>query len=270
MFLYPINEEADPPAGAARARPGRLHLRRRRPPVLDGAARRELCDDRAPAGQLAAKWIREQLGGKAKVVYFNEDSSETLIPRHKTAIAEDQEGGAGRRGRLRHRGQVRHRGGVAGVRARSSRRTPTSTSSWGRRRSSPASTRSWSPRAAAKDPKIFVSSLAGSADDLKKIAAGDNVYKATFAYPFPVYGWGIGQFTADWQAGRSIRADDDAHRRHDRDLLARARQAVLGRHGRPARDLGGPGQARPLHPPLGNINWEQRNQYWRAEAQLPV
>jgi ribose transport system substrate-binding protein len=270
MFLYPINEKPTRPLAQRALDQGVC--------IFGGGGRPystvQLAESSVTIGrqqgQLAAKWIREKLGGKAKVVYFNEDSSQTLIPRHKTAIAEIKKAGPG----VEIVSDIEVKFDIeAGSQAFATilQAHPDVNVVLGPQAVIAGVYAVLESKGKAKDPKIFVSSLAGSADDLKKIAAGDNVYKATFAYPFPVYGWGIGQFTADWQAGRSIprlmttpnggtieisspelvqqfTADMADPRGTWEDTAKRDRYVRL----------------------LGNIRWEDRDQYWRAEAELPA
>ncbi len=87
-FMYPGNEPATRPLAQRALDAGAC--------VFGGGARPystvQVIEDQAVTGRqigrMAADWIRKNLDGRAQVVYFNEDSSPTLVPRHRAALAE--------------------------------------------------------------------------------------------------------------------------------------------------------------------------------------
>ncbi len=116
----------------------------------------------------------------------------------------------------------------------------------------------------SQGPKIFVGSFAGSDADLAKIEAGDNAYRLTMGEPWPMYGWAVGQLTADWHAGKSIASAHPARRRW--------RRAVHPEQVREFRaDMKDPQgtweNKRDKYVGLwGNINYENRGTYWPGHA----
>lgn len=153
-------------------------------------------------GLAAAKWITENLDGKAKVHYFNIDSIEVLIARHqgvldglKTAgegveIVSDIEAGAitNEAGfntmntvlqahpdiNVILGGDTLVLGALAAVEA-----------------------------AGRAGENIYMSGIDGDAQALNKIREG-GPYKASFAFAYPMMGYAWGQYAADWLEGKEI------------------------------------------------------------------
>lgn len=267
IFMYPINEPPTRPLAQRALSEGVC--------VFGGAGRPystvQLGEDHAvighQQGRLAADWIRSRLGGRAKVVYFNEDSSPTIIPRHKAALAELK--GVGPDVEIVSDIEVRF-DPEAGAKAMSTilQAHPDVNVVLGPAGPLSGAYSVFASKGKAQDPDIFLASLAGTDADLAKIEAGDNIYRATFGYPFPVYGWGIGQFSADWQAGRSIPK-----------LMTTPSGGVIEVSSPEAvkefrADMKDPRATwenkRDAYVTLwGNISYETRDDYWRGEARLP-
>jgi ribose transport system substrate-binding protein len=153
-------------------------------------------------GLAAAKWITENLDGKAKVHYFNIDSIEVLIARHqgvldglKTAgegveIVSDIEAGAitNEAGfntmntvlqahpdiNVILGGDTLVLGALAAVEA-----------------------------AGRAGENIYMSGIDGDTQALNKIREG-GPYKASFAFAYPMMGYAWGQYAADWLEGKEI------------------------------------------------------------------
>jgi ribose transport system substrate-binding protein len=153
-------------------------------------------------GLAAAKWITENLDGKAKVHYFNIDTIEVLIARHqgvldglKTAgegveIVSDiqadaitNEAGFNTMNTVLQAhpdinvilgGDTLVLGALAAIEA-----------------------------AGRAGENIYISGIDGDAQALTKIREG-GPYKASFAFAYPMMGYAWGQYAADWVEGKSI------------------------------------------------------------------
>jgi ribose transport system substrate-binding protein len=267
IFMYPLAEPATRPLAQRALDLGAV--------VVGGASRPystvQVAQDQsvvgAQFGKAVTDWIQQNLGGKAKVSIFNEDSTATIKPRHLALLAElkklpgvevvsdiepklDPESGANAMSTILQAhpdvnvilGGSGPIGGAYAV---------------------------LDSKGKAKDPKIFVGSFAGSDADLAKIEAGDNVYRLTMGEPWPMYGWAVGQMTADWHAGKSI----------PRLLTPPGGGGVV---------LSTPEQVRQFRADMkdpqgtwenkrdkyvrlwGNINYETRGTYWRTAADIPT
>jgi ribose transport system substrate-binding protein len=153
-------------------------------------------------GAAAAKWITENLDGKAKVHYYNIDTIEVLIARHKGVIDGVMTAGEGveivsdvNAGAITNEagfntmntvlqahpdinvilgGDTLVLGALAAVEA-----------------------------AGKASDKIYMSGIDGDAEALKKIRDG-GPYKASFAFAYPMMGYAWGQYAADWIEGKDI------------------------------------------------------------------
>jgi ribose transport system substrate-binding protein len=266
LFMYPINEEATRPLAQRALDAGAC--------VFGGAGRPystvQFGEDQALLGKrlggLAAEWIRSNLDGKAKVAYFNEDSSATIIPRHEAAIAAleqvgpgveivsdieiklDPESGAEAMATILQAhpdvnvvlAGAGPMGGILSV---------------------------FEAKGKATDPGIYLGSVAGGDADFEYIERGDSIYRSTLTTPFPIFGCAVGQFTVDWQAGRSIPrvitvpggivelGTPEAVREYRADLRDPARAWETKRDRYVAM--------------WGNISYAERDTYWREEAKFP-
>ena len=153
-------------------------------------------------GLAAAKWITENLGGKAKVHYFNIDTIEVLIARHQGVLDGLKTAGPGveivsdvNAGAITNEvgfntmntvlqahpdinvilgGDTLVLGALAAIEA-----------------------------AGKAEDKIYMSGIDGDAEALNKIRAG-GPYKASFAFAYPMMGYAWGQYAADWLDGKAI------------------------------------------------------------------
>ena len=153
-------------------------------------------------GLAAAKWITENLDGKAKVHYFNIDTIEVLIARHqgvldglKTAgegveIVSDiqaeaitNEAGFNTMNTVLQAhpdinvilgGDTLVLGALAAIEA-----------------------------AGRAGENLYLSGIDGDAQALAKIREG-GAYKASFAFAYPMMGYAWGQYAADWVEGKAI------------------------------------------------------------------
>lgn len=153
-------------------------------------------------GAAAAKWITENLDGKAKVHYFNIDTIEVLIARHQGVLDGVKTAGEGveivsdiNAGAITNEagfntmntvlqahpdinvilgGDTLVLGALAAVEA-----------------------------AGKAGEKIYMSGIDGDAEALKKVREG-GPYKASFAFAYPMMGYAWGQYAADWLDGKEI------------------------------------------------------------------
>ncbi len=265
-FMYPTNEQATRPLAQRALDAGAC--------VFGGAARPystcQINQDQALTGQqigkAAADWIREQLGGRAQVVHFNEDSTETLIPRHRATIAElkkvgpgveivsdievkiDPEAGANAISTIlqAHPGANVILGGSAPIGGVYS---------------------VFDSKGRGKDPGIALFSVAGSDSDLELIAAGDTIYRGTLTEPWPIYGWAMGVFGVEWQKGGSI---PRLMSPQGTDALLTSAEAIRTYRA----DMADPGRTWETKGDAyvalwGNIDYRTRDSYWRVSAAPP-
>ncbi|RIK34662.1 MAG: ribose ABC transporter [Chloroflexi bacterium] len=153
-------------------------------------------------GAAAAKWIMENLDGKAKVHYFNIDTIEVLIARHQGVLDGVKTAGEGveivsdiNAGAITNEagfntmntvlqahpdinvilgGDTLVLGALAAVEA-----------------------------AGKAGEQIYMSGIDGDAEALKKVREG-GPYKASFAFAYPMMGYAWGQYAADWLDGKEI------------------------------------------------------------------
>lgn len=153
-------------------------------------------------GLAAAKWITENLDGKAKVHYFNIDTIEVLIARHqgvldgvKTAgdgveIVSDVNAGA-----------ITNEAGFNTMNTVLQAHPDINVILGGDTLVLGALA---AIEAAGKDGEnIYMSGIDGDTEALNKIREG-GPYKASFAFAYPMMGYAWGQYAADWLEGKSI------------------------------------------------------------------
>lgn len=154
-------------------------------------------------GKAAADWIEQNLDGKAEVVYFNEDQAPSLIPRHKGVLKALKEGGPGI--------EV-----VADVQAPLTTEAaanatntvlqahPNANVFLGGSGAVDGAYAALDAKGKGNEPDIYLSAIGPARATLDKIASGKSSYKAATAEPWPIWGWAIGQFAADWLEGKSV------------------------------------------------------------------
>ncbi len=266
-FMYPGNEPATRPLAQQALDAGAC--------VFGGAGRPystcEITQDHAAAGRqigrAAADWIRSNLDGRAKVAYFNEDSTPTIIPRHRAALAELKKVGPGVEVVSDIEVELNPE---AGANAMSTilQAHPDVNVILGTAGALGGVYSVFDSKGKANDPDIYMVSVAGSDADLAKIAAGDTIYRATLASPWPIYGWAMGTFGADWQQGKSI---PRLMSPPGGDILLDSPDAI-----RTFRDdMKDPQRTwetkRDTYVALwGNIDYTTRNTYWRTLANPPA
>lgn len=266
-FLYPFNEPPTRPLAQRALDAGVC--------VFGGGGRpystSEINQDQAltgtQIGKAAADWIRANLGGRAEVVHFNEDSKAALVPRHRATLAElaklgpdvkvvsdieidfDPEAGADAMSTIlqAHPGANVVIGSSAPLSGAYS---------------------VFDSKGKGRDPRIGFFSISGADADLELIAEGDSIYRATLAEPWPIYGYAMGVFGVDWQTGRSI----------PRVLSPRGGNALLSSaadvrtfHA----DMSAPARTwdtkRDTYLELwGNIDYRTRDTYWRTSVDPPT
>lgn len=153
-------------------------------------------------GEAAAKYITEELGGEANVVYFNTDTIEVLLDRHQGVLdglatagdgveivadvqppAITQEGGFEAMSTILQQnpdidvvlgGDTYVLGALSALEA-----------------------------ANAVRPEMYLSGIDGDEQALARVREG-GVYRASFAFAYPLMGYAWGQFAADWLEGKPI------------------------------------------------------------------
>ena len=153
-------------------------------------------------GLAAAKWITENLGGKAKVHYFNIDTIEVLIARHQGVLDGLKTAGPGveivsdvNAGAITNEAGFNTMNTVLQAHPDINVILGGDTLVLGALAAIEA--------AGKAEDKIYMSGIDGDAEALNKIRAG-GPYKASFAFAYPMMGYAWGQYAADWLDGKAI------------------------------------------------------------------
>jgi ribose transport system substrate-binding protein len=153
-------------------------------------------------GQAAAKWITENLGGQAKVHYFNIDTIEVLIARHQGVLDGVKTAGEGveivsdvNAGAITNEAGFNTMNTVLQAHPDINVILGGDTLVLGALAAIEA--------AGKAGETIYMSGIDGDTEALKKIREG-GPYKASFAFAYPMMGYAWGQYTADWLEGKSI------------------------------------------------------------------
>jgi ribose transport system substrate-binding protein len=153
-------------------------------------------------GLAAAKWITENLDGKAKVHYFNIDTIEVLIARHQGVIDGVKTAGEGveivsdvNAGAITNEAGFNTMNTVLQAHPDINVILGGDTLVLGALAAIEA--------AGKAGEKIYMSGIDGDAEALNKIREG-GPYKASFAFAYPMMGYAWGQYAADWLEGKSI------------------------------------------------------------------
>lgn len=153
-------------------------------------------------GLAAAKWITENLEGKAKVHYYNIDTIEVLIARHKGVIDGVKTAGEGveivsdvNAGAITNEAGFNTMNTVLQAHPDVNVILGGDTLVLGALAAIEA--------AGKASDKIYISGIDGDAEALKKIREG-GPYKASFAFAYPMMGYAWGQYAADWIEGKDI------------------------------------------------------------------
>ena len=153
-------------------------------------------------GLAAAKWIKENLDGKAKVHYFNIDTIEVLKARHQGVLDGVKTAGPGveivsdiNAGAITNEAGFNTMNTVLQAHPDINVILGGDTLVLGALAALEAAGK-------AKD-KIYISGIDGDKEALKKIKEG-GAYKASFAFAYPMMGYAWGQYAADWLEGKDI------------------------------------------------------------------
>jgi len=153
-------------------------------------------------GLAAAKWITKNLGGKAKVVMFNHQSIQVLIPRYQGVMQGVKSAGPGVRivANMEPPGLTVQ--SAEQVMATLIQAHPDINVVLGGDTDSLGALAAY--RSANKDTShMYFSGIDGNADALAEIVKG-GPYKASFAFAYNLMGYAWGEFAADWGEGKSI------------------------------------------------------------------
>lgn len=153
-------------------------------------------------GMAAAKWITENLGGKAKVHYYNIDTIEVLIARHKGVIDGVKTAGEGveivsdvNAGAITNEAGFNTMNTVLQAHPDVNVILGGDTLVLGALAALEA--------AGKASDKIYISGIDGDKEALKKIKEG-GPYKASFAFAYNMMGYAWGHYAADWLDGKDI------------------------------------------------------------------
>lgn len=153
-------------------------------------------------GIAAVEWIKNNLDGKAQVSFFNDLNEPPIVPRDNGVLAALKTGGPG----IQLVSNITNPGSTDGVASATStilQAHPGCTVFLGASSSMLGALAAFQALGRTHDPKVYISSTAGSNADYEAIAAG-TVYRATSAEPWNMWSYCIGQFAADWLEGKSI------------------------------------------------------------------
>jgi ribose transport system substrate-binding protein len=153
-------------------------------------------------GLAAAKWITENLDGKAKVHYFNIDTIEVLIARHQGVLDGLMTAGDGveivsdvNAGAITNEAGFNTMNTVLQAHPDVNVILGGDTLVLGALAAVEAAGRA--------GENIYMSGIDGDKEALNKIREG-GPYKASFAFAYPMMGYAWGQYAADWLEGKSI------------------------------------------------------------------
>lgn len=153
-------------------------------------------------GEAAAKWITENLDGKAKVHYFNIDTIEVLIARHQGVLDGVKTAGDGveivsdvNAGAITNEAGFNTMNTVLQAHPDINVVLGGDTLVLGALAAIEA--------AGKANEKMYLSGIDGDKEALNKIREG-GIYKASFAFAYPMMGYAWGQYAADWLEGKDI------------------------------------------------------------------
>lgn len=153
-------------------------------------------------GKAAAKWITENLDGKAKVHYYNIDTIEVLIARHQGVLDGVKEAGEGveivsdvNAGAITNEAGFNTMNTVLQAHPDVNVILGGDTLVLGALAALEA--------AGKANDKIYISGIDGDTEALKKIKEG-GPYKASFAFAYNMMGYAWGNYAADWLEGKDI------------------------------------------------------------------
>ena len=153
-------------------------------------------------GLAAAKYIKEKLGGNAKVVYFNTDTIEVLKARHQGVLDGVKTAGAGAQVVSDIQpAAITQDGGFKAMNTVLQQHPDVNVILGGDTYCLGALS---ALQAAGKArPDMYLSGIDGDEQALAEVRKG-GAYKASFAFAYPLMGYAWGQFAADWLEGKPI------------------------------------------------------------------
>lgn len=201
MAIQPIDANAQAPVMQRAIDQGVAILSLVTPPSTNQAVADQYAVGNAQ-GLAAAKYITENLGGEAQVVYFNTDSIEVLIPRNQGAIDGVLTAGPGVE--IVANVQPAAITQEAGFEAMNTilQQYPDVDVVLGGDTYVLGALAALEAAGKARDD-MYLSGIDGDEQALAAIEAG-GPYKASFAFAYPLMGYAWGQFAADWLEGKSI------------------------------------------------------------------
>lgn len=221
-------------------------------------------------GRAAVQWIKQNAGGKAKVVYCDPVKDDaTAVPRHRAVLAELKAGGPD----IQIVADLDIEAGTepaANAFATLYNAHPDINVVIGTEWSAIGAFTVLDSKGRGRDPDIYISVLTAADDALAQIRSGTSSIKAGFLYPWPLMGYGIGQFAADWMEGKSIpRLGVPPHGA----VIAVSSPQDVATYQADMRDVAATWADESRRGKYvtywGNINYEQHASYWRSAAMLP-
>lgn len=153
-------------------------------------------------GLAAAKWITERLGGQARVHYFNNDTIEVLIARRNGVLDGVKTAGPGVEIVSNvNAGAITQEAGFNTMNTVLQAHPDINVVLGGDTLVLGALA---AIEAAGKvSENMYLSGIDGDAEALNKIRQG-GIYRASFAFAYPMMGYAWGQYAADWLEGKDI------------------------------------------------------------------
>ncbi len=154
-------------------------------------------------GAAAAKWIKENLGGKAQVVHFHHDYIEVLKERHRGTIEAVKTAGpeveivvdVSPGNKITKEAGFEAMNTVLQAHPEVNVVLSADTISLGALAAMEA--------AGKVTDQVYISGINGDQEALDQIRKG-GAYKASFAFAYPMMGYAWGQYAADWLEGKEI------------------------------------------------------------------
>lgn len=153
-------------------------------------------------GEAAAKYIVDELDSKAKVVYFNQDSNEAVQPRHQGVLDALKEVGDGVEIVADVEPQALSQDGGFETMNTIIQKDPNVDVVLGGDMHVLGALSALEAAGAVK-PDMYLAGIDGDDQALERVKEG-GVYRASFAFAYPLMGYAWGQFTGDWLEGKPI------------------------------------------------------------------
>jgi ribose transport system substrate-binding protein len=215
-------------------------------------------------GVAAVEWVKQHLGGKAQVVIFNDDESQSLIPRHTGQLAGLKTGGSGitivTDVTAPETNEIAANDMTTILQAH-----PGVNVVLGDAPVIEGVFAAFQSLGRATDKTVYLSGNSGTDPDYKLIRDG-TIYRATSGEPWNIWAYCIGQFTADWLEGGSIPRGMSAVGGSEKILTGAAEVAVFQKGNDNPRGLWkNHKELKQYVTFFGNISYAKRRELWQTE-----